>query len=786
MNNNILTRYEQAQTIMQGYATNRFVMNDAVFPYWITCSDGSDSYCFWYVRETKQGKEFRLVNAKAATNTRAFDHQALAASLTRVMGQVVDSKNLPISDVSITLSPLKICFQSLGKHWCYDPDSKHCQEQVSQGTQQGVYSPDGKKVVFLREHNLWIQDLTSGEAHALTEDGTENYSYGSAFLGIDTTVQALWSPDSKQLFTVQLDTRDVAARPIINYVPQDGSLRPILIQPKLAYPGDEHVPSYRLAIIDSNTGDLQAADYPHLPYVYHGAETIDGFFTGNLGWWSPDSRHAFFIDITRGSKKVNVVRWDTHTGATQVLFEESTDTYIRICEDTASPPVFLPLSDCNELIWYSERSGWAHLYLYDLNTGELKHPITEGQWLVRGILHYDAKQRELLLQTAARDPDISPYYRDICKVNIDSGVLTPLISSRFDHIVYSPKYLCLMISRAFHKIEYGDDVYGTSPCGQYVVTTYSRVDTPPVTVLINREGNEILTVETADISGLPIDWHWPEPVKLKAADDQTDIYGVVFRPPGFSPDKRYPVVDFLSGQRIANLAPQGSFINSHFCNYHDMAALAALGFIVVGIVGRGTPYRNKTFQDHNFGKPGYDDDLNDHITGLRQLATRYPYMDLEHLGITSMESAPNVVYGSLNHSDFYKVTVSHAFTDPRDTLSLLEMYHGLHDKETLSRLGGPEDCAESFSGKLLLINGPGSEATFRLAEALQKANKDFDMLCLPNLVAEVTSYTRRRGWDYLVTHLQGIEPPHQFQLTTGMDIIIENAGGLGSGWYTPD
>ena len=145
-----------------------------------------------------------------------------------------------------------------------------------------------------------------------------------------------------------------------------------------------------------------------------------------------------------------------------------------------------------------------------------------------------------------------------------------------------------------------------------------------------------------------------------------------------------------------------------------MAALAALGFIVVGIVGRGTPYRNKTFQDHNFGKPGYDDDLNDHITGLRQLATRYPYMDLEHLGITSMESAPNVVYGSLNHSDFYKVTVSHAFTDPRDTLSLLEMYHGLHDKETLSRLGGPEDCAESFSGRLLLINGPGSEATFRL------------------------------------------------------------------------
>lgn len=779
MDNDLLARYEQAQSIMQGPHTNHTSLNDAVFPHWI-----ENSQCFWYLRETKSGKEFRLVHASEATNTLAFDHQTLARVLTDITGQKANPCHLPIVNVSMTLSPLQIHFQCAGDHWCYEPSSTHCAKEESITVQPGILSPNGKKTAFVREHNLWIRDQASGIERPLTEDGTKDYSYASTFLGIDTAVQVLWSPDSTRLLTVQLDTREVRSRPLISYVPQDGSLHPVLNELKAAYPGDEHVESYRLVSIDASTGLCYAADYSNLPYAQVGAAYY-GFFTSGLGWWSPDNRHAFFIDLTRGSKEVRVVRWDTITGVTKVLFEESTSTYIRIAEDLCALPVFVPLPETDELIWFSERSGWAHLYLYDLNTGKLKHPITEGQWLVRGILHYDKQHRELLFQSAARDPNINPYYHDICKVNIDSGELSSIKHGCFDHVVYYPSHFCLIlrtqmkVDYAGDKVNFMDDVYGTSPCGRYVVTTYSRVDTPPISVLIDRQGNEILTLETTDVSGLPANWHWPEPVMLKADDDQTDIYGVVFRPPGFSPDRSYPVVDFHVGMRTLSMMPTGSFINQNIATYYEMAALAALGFIVVGILGRGTPYRNKVFQDHNFGKPGKDDDLADHIAGLQQLAKRYPYMDLDRVGITGMESAEHAIYASLYHSGFYKVAVSHCFADPRFSVSLLDMYIGIVDQKTLLSTSGPEDCIKSFGGKLLLIHGVltiGSEPMFRLVDALQKANKDFDMLCLPNLAAQITSYSRRRGWDYLVTHLQNVTPPHEFQLTTSEDLICERAG----------
>ena len=779
MDNNILSRYELARSIMQGYQTNQLVLNDAIFPHWITSTDSSNSGFFWYLRETKTGKEFRLVDVGNTSNTPAFDHDALATSLSEATGKVIDSEDLPFVEITLDLSTLRVRFQAFENEWLFDSSNGQCHATDSPVPKQQVISPDERNAVFLRNNNLWIKDLRTGEERALTTDGTEDLSYGKSLFGIDATIQVQWSPNSKKLFAAQLDTNGVTTRYMVSYVPEDGNLHPTVNEFKVAYPGDKQVESYRLMVIDVDTGLSHTADYPKLTYVNHGPETFDGFFTGNLGWWSSDSRYAYFVDLSSRLKKVSVLQWDTDTGAVNTLLEENTSSFIRIREDTLSGLVFLPLPEYNELIWFSDRSGWAHLYLYDLSTGKLKHSITEGQWMVRGILHYNAEQRELLLQTSGRDPEINPYYRDICKVSIDSKKLTPLIAGPYDHIVYSSKNLCVMKYCFQYNMKSASKICGVSPDGRYIITTQSRVDTPPVTILLDKKDSNNQILEHADTSGLPKGWSWPEPVRLKAGDNQTDIYGVIFRPPNFSTKNRYPVIDFVSGMRCLNLIPDGSFVNSHFSYYFEMAALAALGFIVVGIVGRGTPLRSKAFQDHGFGKPGYEDDLNDHIAGLHQLANRYPYMDLERVGLTSMESAVNVVYGSLRHSEFYKVTVSHCFTDPRDIISLQEMYHGLNDKDSLYHFGGPEDYVESFSGKLLLINGLRTtvDSTFRLVEALQKANKDFDMLCLPNLMGQVTAYTRRRGWDYLVKHLQGIDPPHQFQLS-------ENA--TGNGWDMND
>ena len=327
------------------------------------------------------------------------------------------------------------------------------------------------------------------------------------------------------------------------------------------------------------------------------------------------------------------------------------------------------------------------------------------------------------------------------------------------------------------------DVNGVAPSGQYLVTIRSRVDLTPVSVLIDRDGVEILTLETMDTSSLPADWQWPEPVKLKSDDGHTDIYGVVYRPPGFSPDKRYPVVDFSCGMRHHTCIPQGSFVNAHCHEFYYLsgAAMAALGFIVVAIEGRGTPHRNKAFQDYNYGDIASASTFSDRIAGLRQLAERYPYIDLERVGITAGDSLGNTVYGMLDYPDFYKVGVVFCHADPRfDNAPMAETYDGFpfDDNAVNPQTRYAEDYIDSLKGKLLLIEGmldPTIVAgTFRLVEALQNANKDFDLICQPNKAHDVPTYGIRRSWDFLVKHLQGIEPPHEFPLTTGFDLLAED------------
>ncbi len=795
MNSTILSRYEQAQTLLQGVLNTHLVKNETVYPHWI-----ENSHCFWYLKDTENGKQFRMVNADTASNTVAFDHQALADGLALATGHTINADNLPIKYVTFSLSPTQIGFMAFDKNWRFDTTTATCKEEIpSQKIKsdltfiedtsilpdmflQTLPSPNGKKELFIQDHNLWIRDQESGETSALTHTGTADESFArSSYLNFDpNTIQALWSPDSKRVFTLQLDTREIRERMQCINAPQDGSLHPKIMPVKMAYPGDEHVESYRLVVIDVETGHLQAVDYSPLPLIMYSDYTY-GFFSLGLGWWSTDSHHAFFVDTSRGSKAVRLVELDTLTGSTRVLFEEKSAAFVKLHHDLFDRPHFLPLPETHELIWFSERSGWAHLYLYDLNTGQLKHPITEGEWLVRDLLHFDANQREILVQTAGRDPAISPYYRDICKINIDSGLLTPLVTGNFDHHVFNNFNFAVIVRNEFNIDNITDiGINGVSPDGQFIAVSRSRVDTVPVSFVIDRHGKEQLTVETADISGLPENWQWPEPVKLKGADNQTDIYGVVFRPPSFSPDNHYPILEYSASMRNLSALPQGAFALGTFMGafYYQPAALAALGFIVVMIEGRGTPLRNKAFQDHHYGELEYTSDLNDRIAGIRQLAKRYPYMDINRVGITAVENQTNAIYGLLHHADFYSVVVDHCFWDPRYSFaSSGETYDGTVDKAVINNNTYPENYLDHFSGKLFLIQGMlslFSAGAFRLIEALQKANITFDMLSLPNLRNQMTSYTTRREWDYLVTHLQGIEPPKDFKLTSGEDLFHLN------------
>ncbi len=752
--NAILARYQRAQILEGGVWNKNVAFNTTLIPHWIGQSD-----CFWYIRETRNGQNYRLVDAKAGTNTAAFDHQALANALQKASGENLAADNLLLTDLDLASSPKQICFSAFGKHWVYDHSREHCEEQ-QRHPENWKLSPDGRKAIFVRDYNLWLHDLTNGEEKPLTRDGEKFYRYASTptVYGREEaiTLEALWSPDSKRVFTQVLDTRDIPiAPPIIEHVPADGSLRPNIINPdrRVAFPGDKTVESYRFLSIPVDSGQIQFVDYRQCPVF---RPPYVGYFTSRRGWWDNNSRHAYFIDQERGGKLARLLKCDTHTGDTDILFEETSDFSVTLTPMSHMHMLLMPLLETNELIWFSERSGQAHLYLYDLQTGALKKPITQGDWRVRNVLHFDAKRRELFIQTAGRVEEANPYYCDICRVNIDTGELTSLTSSNHEYIV------CDQRSRI--SVSY-PQASGVSPSGQYIVTTRSRVDTVPVSVLLDRNGQEIALLETADVSGLPDNCHWPEPVMLTAADGKTDIYGVIFRPSDFDPDQTYPVLDCTYNYA----GPVGSFTNNSISHWHYLSAwaYAELGFIAVVIFNRG----NDGLRDTTFN--AYQDPVmplepmrfrfnkEDCVAGIKQLAARHAYMDLTRVGIVEFASIPTAVAGLLIHPDFYSVGVSvNAQLDSRLFASIGTKDEGYPEFESF---------ASNLRGKLLFIHGMLEDVIpptmlFRLVEALQKENKSFDMLLLPNLGHGLNAYTIKRSWDYVVEHLLELEPPEDFKL----------------------
>ena len=769
--------YERAQLFLQAKGDlSKVVRNSTLVPHWI-----GDTEYFWYRRQTEAGVQFRLVNAKLASNQEAFDHQALASSLSDVSQQVINADNLPITQVKITLSPSEVNFVAFDQHYCFDSETNQCRvtaPDLEREFPERLISPDGKKIVFARNYNLWVKDIETDEEKALTQDGERYYCYASLPISFGTSqgnaLQARWSPDSKKLFTVQTDNRQVKSMPLIEFVPHDGSLRPMLHQYPTAWPGDEQVEQLRLLSIDVGSGAQKAANF----HPVRVNRSTYGLFTDNQAWWSDNSRKAYFVDMARGDQVVRVVEFDTHSGDTRILFEETSDTYVRLSYNRDNGATLLPIPETNELIWYSDRSGWAHLYLYDLNSGTLKKSITKGNWVVRDLIHFDANRRELWIQTCGRVDGRDPYYLDICRVNIDTGIFTSVISSDHEYRVMDS----LGGNNIFTSIQASSDLdeqpntSSLSPDSRYIVAIRSRADQAPVSILFDRNGKNLLELEPADVSNLPDNWQWPEPVALLAADGKTDIYGAIFRPSSFTPDKQYPVIDASMCSLEFSVVPKGSFDNAEMGgdDYLDAAALAELGFIVVMIDGRGTPFRDKAFFDFGSGSESLVSFSDDRIAGIRQLAERYSYFDLNRVGIMAFCGMPGAVYGLLQHPEFYKVGVSHAFHDPRLIATVYgELYEGIESRESKNIYA--ELLVGNLKGKLLLMHGlmdkmDHSTATWRLVDALQNANKDFDMLILPNEGSDAhigSNYAFRRTWDYFVKHLQQVEPPKEFKIGGG-------------------
>ena len=790
----IETRYRRAEAFMQGLRTQNLVQNDNIKPRWIEQNE-----YFWYPHYYKInhapvadkpsviGKEYRLFDVGVLKHRPAFDHDALAHALGRASARDLDAKNLPIHHLTLSLNPLVICFTAFDQQWQFDADSQTCilMAPTSPKTDANeILSPDGKQIAFTRDYNLWVREVSTGNERALTNDGESFFCYAAPHSAGGVSIPGLnaaWSPDSKRLFTLQRDTRQVKTCPLVNHIPHDDQLRPAIELIKLAMQGDKHLEQYRLLTINVDNAENIETQYPRMDA---GADDFGFFGFSRRAWWAKDSRRAYFIDYQGDYKVLHLVELDSETGATRVLFEESSDTYVNFYPEYCDSPLHRYLPESDELIWWSERSGWGQLYLYDLNTGKLKHAITQIEpitnidngWRVRNILHVDIARRELWIQTAgrvidepAKTTDRNPYYRDICRVHIDTGLLTTLASSNHDYYVHMLTHNEMEMSNIS---EADGKISGLSPSANYIVATRSRADQVPVSLLLNRGGDILCEIETADISNLPTGWQWPEPVKMMATDNKTDIYGLLFRPSNFSEKKQYPVINMIVGGPWLSAVPQGSFHHRGYIDryYFHGAALAELGFMVVIIDSRGTPFRSKSFQDSSYGWLPSGANSEDHRAAIEQLAIRYPSMDLNRVGVYSPTGYHGGLQNLFESNDFYRAGVINICMDSRlasCTSEHTNKYQGL--KAPAKDKYFPEQLAKNWGGKLLLIlpmlsAGYPTAGPLRVVDALQKANKEVDLLLSPHGWGFLDSYEQRRAWDYLVTHIQLSESPKEFSL----------------------
>ena len=610
-----------------------------------------------------------------------------------------------------------------------------------------VASPDGKRAVFIRDWNLWIRDVEGGKETALTTDGVKDFGYATDNAGWAKSDRPIvvWSPDSKKVATFQQDQRSVGEMYVVNT--QVG--HPQLQAWKYPLPGDDTVAMLHRVIIDAESPKVVRLK---MDPDQHRSTLCDNLTCRGGDWgdvqWAPDSSSVAFVSTSRDHRKTQLRVADPATGAVRDVLEETVPTFFESGNGRVNWK-YLPAS--NEVIWFSERDNWGQLYLYDLQTGKLKRQVTTAEGNVTQLLYVDEKSRVLLFQAVGYEKGRDPYFTHLYRVGIDGGsekLLTP--------------------EDANHDIALSDS-------GRYFVDSYSKPDVPPVAVLRDTDGKLILELEKADISKLlATGWKPPQPITVKARDGVTDLYGLMYRPTRLGPGRKYPIVNHIYP------GPQTGSVGSRSFSVArgDAQALAELGFVVVEIDGMGTPWRSKTFHEAYYGDMG-DNTLPDQVAGMKQLAQKYPWIDIARVGIYGHSGGGYAAAGAMFHyPDFFTVGISESGNHDNRVYEddWAEKWAGLLEKKadgtTSYDSQANQNFAKNLKGRLLLAHGTldtnvPPNNTLLVVEQLIKANKDFDLLMIPNAAhgyGSAGNYMTRRRWDYFVRHLLGMEPPKDYVL----------------------
>jgi dipeptidyl aminopeptidase/acylaminoacyl peptidase len=607
-------------------------------------------------------------------------------------------------------------------------------------------SPDGKRTAFVRDWNLWVRDVATGRETQLTRDGVKDFGYATDNAGWTRSDRPIlvWSPDSKKIATFQQDQRRVGEM----YLVDTRVGHPNLQAWKYPLPGDETVTMIERVIVDAADGKvtrLQAQPDQHRSSLCDDIACRGGEWSDVQ--WSDDGASIAFVSTSRDHKREQLRVGDAATGAVRDVMEEKAETFFESGNGRVNWR-YLPGS--NEVVWFSERDDWGHLYLHDLKTGREKLQITKGGGNVSQLLRVDEKNRMLYFIAVGKEKGRDPYFRHFYRIDMDGRNQQLLTPADADHDVT------------------------LSPSGRFFVDVYSRPDVPPVAELRDMQGALLMTLERADISKLTATgWQPPTPITVKARDGSTDLYGLLYKPTSLDASRKYPIVNHIyPGPQTGSVGGR-----SFSAARGDAQALAELGFIVVEIDGMGTPWRSKKFHEAYYGNMG-DNTLADQVAGMKELASRFPWIDIDRAGIYGHSGGGYATADAMfRYPDFFKVGISEAGNhDNREYEDdWAEKWQGLlrvnADGTTNYDNQANQLVAKNLKGKLLLAHGTMDTNvppynTLLVVDELIKANKDFDLLMLPNRGHGFGSepYMVRRRWDYFVRYLLGAEPPHEYQM----------------------
>lgn len=714
--------YRRAYSLAEKFSADKVYYSNVV-PEWI-----GGTHCFWYVRHTPQGDEYVLVNADRKTRRPLFDQERFAKAFSDAAGKEADAVKLRLRGVEVAEDLSSFTFVQDGHKWEYDirksslkdlgalPEREPQPHWMVVDDEKGfppVPSPDGRYVAFIRNHNVAVRDVQSGEVRELSVDGALGNYYSSYIQ---------WSPDSRYVATCRLRPAEKHYVYYVESSPAD-QLQPKLHKQEYAKPGEElnfHLP----CIFDVQTGRASVAD----------AELIAPQYELHSLRWNRDGKAVTFEFNERGHKHYKVMELDAETGRMRTVIEESSETFVnysrRFRHDT---------EDDSEIVWMSERDNYNHLYLIDKQNGTVKNQITSGEWYVRQVTGVDEKERRIYFTASGVNKDEDPYFIRYYSIGFDGSDMRDLTPSEGMHRVWP------------------------SEDRRYVVDVVSTVADAPVAVLRDgMTGETVMELERADISAIVAEgWKAPEVFVAKGRDGKTDIWGIIMRPVNFDPSRKYPVIEYIYAGPGDHYVPKDFFSFSH-----NMTALAELGFIVVQIDGMGTSYRSKKFEDVCY-KNLKDAGFPDRKLWIRAAAEKYPYMDVDRVGIFGASAGgQESTTAVLLHPEFYKAAYSACgcHDNRMDKIWWNEQWLGYPIGEQY-REGSNVENAHLLTRPLMLVVGELDDnvdpaSTMQVVDALIKAGKDFELVVLPGVAHTMGgAYGEHKRFDFFVRNLLGVTPP---------------------------